>query len=121
MIMPSHAKNVKLYNDPVPLFARYQVEGYLGGDVQSGRAAESGGYIVIGIDRSAVAIDVNCGRSTTAGAIEETAFQAPTGGGGENRAPAAPARLCRAIVIDSSTWTSATRTPWNTVSRTGCI
>ncbi|MGR3756008.1 MAG: ribonuclease E/G, partial [Tranquillimonas sp.] len=26
MIMPSHAKNVKHYQDPLPLFARYQVE-----------------------------------------------------------------------------------------------
>ena len=31
MIMPSHAKNVKLYTEPMPLFARYQVESYLSG------------------------------------------------------------------------------------------
>ncbi len=29
MIMPSHAKNVKLYAEQMPLFARHQVEGYL--------------------------------------------------------------------------------------------
>jgi len=31
MIMPSHAKNVKRYNEQLPLYARYQVEGYLNG------------------------------------------------------------------------------------------
>ena len=31
MIMPSHAKNVKNYHDQMPLFARHQVESYLGG------------------------------------------------------------------------------------------
>jgi ribonuclease E len=41
MIMPSHAKQVKHYHRPMPLFARYQVEGYLG-HVQPGRAAEIG-------------------------------------------------------------------------------
>jgi ribonuclease E len=29
MIMPSHAKNVQIYHDTMPLFARYQVESYL--------------------------------------------------------------------------------------------
>ena len=29
MIMPSHAKNVKFYTEQLPLYARYQVEGYL--------------------------------------------------------------------------------------------
>ncbi|MBP8930389.1 MAG: ribonuclease E/G, partial [Paracoccus sp.] len=31
MIMPSHAKNVKHYTDQMPLYARFQVESYLGG------------------------------------------------------------------------------------------
>jgi ribonuclease E len=39
MIMPSHAKNVKHYTDPMPLFARYQVESYLADDVQPGRCS----------------------------------------------------------------------------------
>jgi ribonuclease E len=45
MIMPSHAKNVKLYAEPMPLFARFQVESYLAGmfnpTVQLRRAATS--------------------------------------------------------------------------------
>ncbi|MFN6951729.1 MAG: Rne/Rng family ribonuclease, partial [Albidovulum sp.] len=75
MIMPSHAKNVKLYNEPLPLFARYQVETYLGAMFNPTVQLKSGGYIVIGITEALVAIDVNSGRSTKEGSIEETALK----------------------------------------------
>ncbi|WP_415920551.1 Rne/Rng family ribonuclease [Tateyamaria sp. SN6-1] len=73
MIMPSHAKNVKQYTDALPLFARYQVETYLGAMFNPTVQLKSGGYIVIGITEALVAIDVNSGRSTKEGSIEETA------------------------------------------------
>ncbi|MFV2052954.1 Rne/Rng family ribonuclease [Aliiroseovarius sp. YM-037] len=73
MIMPSHAKNVKHYNDPMPLFARYQVESYLAGMFNPTVQLKSGGYIVIGVTEALVAIDVNSGRATKEGSIEETA------------------------------------------------
>ncbi|MCA1334109.1 Rne/Rng family ribonuclease [Pseudooceanicola marinus] len=73
MIMPSHAKNVKHYTDPLPLFARYQVESYLGGMFNPTVQLKSGGYIVIGVTEALVAIDVNSGRATKEGSIEETA------------------------------------------------
>ncbi|MFD1797231.1 Rne/Rng family ribonuclease [Paracoccus aurantiacus] len=73
MIMPSHAKNVKHYSDPMPLFARYQVEGYLGGMFNPVVQLKSGGYIVIGVTEALVAIDVNSGRATKEGSIEDTA------------------------------------------------
>ncbi|MEL6691349.1 MAG: ribonuclease E/G, partial [Pseudomonadota bacterium] len=47
MIMPSHAKNVKQYNESLPLFARYQVESYLGAMFNPTVQLKSGGYIVI--------------------------------------------------------------------------
>ncbi|WP_299686443.1 Rne/Rng family ribonuclease [uncultured Tateyamaria sp.] len=75
MIMPSHAKNVKLYGESLPLFARYQVETYLGGMFNPTVQLKSGGYIVIGITEALVAIDVNSGRSTKEGSIEETALK----------------------------------------------
>jgi len=75
MIMPSHAKNVKLYTESLPLFARYQVETYLGGMFNPTVQLKSGGYIVIGITEALVAIDVNSGRSTKEGSIEETALK----------------------------------------------
>jgi ribonuclease E len=75
MIMPSHAKNVKLYTESLPLFARYQIETYLGGMFNPTVQLKSGGYIVIGITEALVAIDVNSGRSTKEGSIEETALK----------------------------------------------
>ncbi|WP_299702487.1 ribonuclease E/G [uncultured Tateyamaria sp.] len=75
MIMPSHAKNVKQYQDSLPLFARYQVETYLGGMFNPTVQLKSGGYIVIGVTEALVAIDVNSGRATKEGSIEETALK----------------------------------------------
>ncbi|WP_419738011.1 Rne/Rng family ribonuclease [Ruegeria sp.] len=75
MIMPSHAKNVKRYEDALPLFARYQVETYLAGMFNPTVQLKSGGYIVIGVTEALVAIDVNSGRATKEGSIEETALK----------------------------------------------
>ena len=75
MIMPSHAKNVKHYHDAMPLFARFQVESYLGGMFNPVVQLRSGGYIVIGITEALVAIDVNSGKATKEGSIEETALK----------------------------------------------
>ena len=75
MIMPSHAKNVKLYADTMPLFARYQVEGYLASMFNPVVQLPSGGYIVIGVTEALVAIDVNSGRATKEGSIEQTALK----------------------------------------------
>ncbi|MFY1708853.1 Rne/Rng family ribonuclease [Tritonibacter scottomollicae] len=75
MIMPSHAKNVKNYQDQMPLFARYQVETYLGGMFNPTVQLKSGGYIVIGVTEALVAIDVNSGRATKEASIEDTALK----------------------------------------------
>ncbi|MGB5870013.1 MAG: ribonuclease E/G, partial [Albidovulum sp.] len=75
MIMPSHAKNVKNYNEAMPLFARFQVESYLGGMFNPTVQLRSGGYIVIGVTEALVAIDVNSGRATKEGSIEDTALK----------------------------------------------
>ena len=42
MLMPSHAKNVKPYKEPEPLFIRFQVERQLDGDVLAARGAAIG-------------------------------------------------------------------------------
>ena len=75
MIMPSHAKQVVRYQDQTPLFAKYQVEGYLSGMFNPVVQLKSGGYIVIGVTEALVAIDVNSGRATKEGSIEETALK----------------------------------------------
>ena len=75
MIMPSHTKNVKHYSDPLPLFSRYQVETYLTSMFNPVVQLKSGGYLVIGVTEALVAIDVNSGRATKEGSIEETAVK----------------------------------------------
>jgi ribonuclease E len=75
MILPAQAKQVVRHTDPVPLFAKYQVESYLGGMFNPVVQLKSGGYIVIGITEALVAIDVNSGRATKEGSIEDTALK----------------------------------------------
>jgi ribonuclease E len=74
MIMPSHAKNVKHYVDGMPLFARFQVETFMDGMFNPTVQLKSGGYLVIGITEALVAVDVNSGRATKEGSIEQTAL-----------------------------------------------
>ena len=75
MIMPSHSKNVKYYDNGLPLFARYQVESFLSAMFNPIVQLKSGGYIVIGVTEALVAIDVNSGRATKEGSIEDTALK----------------------------------------------
>jgi ribonuclease E len=75
MIMSSHAKNVKHYTESLPLLARFQVESYLSSMFNPTVQLKSGGYIVIGVTEALVAIDVNSGRATKEGSIEETALK----------------------------------------------
>ena len=73
MIMPSHAKNVINYKEQMPLFARHQIESYLSGMFNPTVQLPSGGYIVIDTTEALVAVDVNSGRATKEGSIEQTA------------------------------------------------
>lgn len=74
-LMPSHAKNVKLYKDSVPLFYRHQAEEQLDAMYRSSLELKSGGYIVINPTEALVAIDVNSGKATKERHIEETALK----------------------------------------------
>jgi ribonuclease E len=75
MIMPTHARNVVNYQEQLPLFARFQVESYLASMFNPVVQLKSGGYIVIGVTEALVAIDVNSGRATKEGSIEDTALK----------------------------------------------
>jgi ribonuclease E len=75
MLMPSHAKNVKLYKEPVPLFQRHHIEAQLDAMFQPTVTLKSGGYIVINQTEALVSIDVNSGRATREHSIEETAHK----------------------------------------------
>ena len=75
LLMPSHAKKVQLYSDPVPLFHRAGVETQLAQLLNPVVTLKSGGYIVMNPTEALVAIDVNSGRSTREYNIEETALK----------------------------------------------
>ncbi len=74
-VMPQNVIKLKLYEDTVPLFSRYQVEH----QIESAYAREvrlsSGGALVIDPTEALTSIDVNSARATKGGDIEETALQ----------------------------------------------
>ncbi|MDE2437010.1 MAG: ribonuclease E/G, partial [Sphingomonadales bacterium] len=74
LLMPSHAKRVKQYADPVPLFQRYGAEDQLSAMYDPVVQLKSGGYIVINPTEALVSIDINSGRSTKEHGIEATAL-----------------------------------------------
>ena len=75
MLMPTHSKKIKKYNDKIPIFSFFNVEEYLAGMFNPTVQLKSGGYIVIGITEALVAIDVNSGKATKESGIEETALR----------------------------------------------
>ena len=75
MLMPTHSKKIKKYNDKIPIFSFFNVEEYLSGMFNPTVQLKSGGYIVIGTTEALVAIDVNSGKATKESGIEETALR----------------------------------------------
>ena len=74
LLMPSHARKVKQYADPVSLYQRYGVEDQLAGMYNPVVQLKSGGYLVINPTEALVSIDINSGRSTREHNIEQTAL-----------------------------------------------
>jgi ribonuclease E len=75
MLMPSHAKNVKLYQEGLPIFTRHGIESQLDAMFTPVMQLRSGGYIVLNQAEALVAIDVNSGRATREHHIEDTALK----------------------------------------------
>jgi ribonuclease E len=75
MLMPGHARSVKLYSDTQPLLSRYGVENQLDAMFSPVVQLRSGGYIVLNQAEALVAIDVNSGRATREHHIEDTALK----------------------------------------------
>ncbi|RZF64304.1 ribonuclease E/G [Sphingomonas populi] len=73
LLMPSHARKVQHYSDPVPLFQRAGVEDQLSAMYHPVVQLKSGGYLVINPTEALVSIDINSGRSTREHNIEQTA------------------------------------------------
>jgi ribonuclease E len=75
MLMPSHARNVKLYKDARPLFSRHQIESQLDTLFSQTVTLQSGGYMVINQTEALVSIDINSGKATREHNIEDTAYK----------------------------------------------
>jgi ribonuclease E len=74
-IMPHYQNKVRLYQDAVPLFNRYQIESQIETAFERVVQLPSGGSIVIDPTEALVSIDINSARATKGGDIEETALQ----------------------------------------------
>jgi ribonuclease E len=74
IISPRHTKIVKPYKDPQPIFSKNRIEEQIGSVFASKVALESGGHIVINPTEALISIDVNSGRATRKGSMEETAY-----------------------------------------------
>src|SRR5580704_12945199 len=70
---PDAQRKLKLYQDPVPLFTRCQIESQIESAYSHKVTLPSGGSLVIDHTAALVSIDINSARSTRGGDIEATA------------------------------------------------
>ena len=73
-IAPALVARIELYAEPEPIFERYGVEAEIERALHSRVPLPSGGSCVINQTEALVAIDVNTGRFTGKGDLEETVF-----------------------------------------------
>ncbi|WP_077278708.1 ribonuclease E/G [Thioalkalivibrio denitrificans] len=73
-VMPNNLRKLKLYEEHVPLFNRYQIESQIEAAFQRQVTLPSGGAIVIDHTEALISIDVNSARATKGSDIEDTAL-----------------------------------------------
>jgi ribonuclease E len=73
-VMPNNQKKLRLYEEEVPLFTRYQIESQIESAFQRIVQLPSGGAIVIDHGEALTSIDINSARATKGADIEETAL-----------------------------------------------
>jgi len=71
---PPLTDRIKLYQDPLPLFSRFQIEQQIENAYKREVELPSGGSIVIDHTEAMISIDINSARATTGSDIEETAY-----------------------------------------------
>lgn len=74
LMRPDFISRVKLYNDSIPLFSRFQIESQIEMAFQREVTLPSGGAIVIDHTEALISIDINSAKATRGGDIEETAY-----------------------------------------------
>ena len=75
LVMPQYRDRIKVYEDPIPMFNRFQIEAQIETAFQREVRLPSGGSIVIDPTEALVSIDINSAKATRGGDIEETALQ----------------------------------------------
>jgi len=73
-VMPHNLGKLKLYQDTIPLFNRFQIESQIEFAFQREVTLPSGGAIVIDHTEAMISIDINSARATKGSDIEETAL-----------------------------------------------
>jgi len=73
-VMPNNLRKLKLYQETVPLFSRYQIETQIENAFERNVRLPSGGSIVVDQTEALTAIDVNSSKATKGSDIEDTAF-----------------------------------------------
>ncbi len=73
-VIPHNLNKLKLYQDSIPLFTRFQIESQIETAYQREVGLPSGGGIVIDYTEALVSIDINSARATKGSDIEETAL-----------------------------------------------
>ena len=73
-VMPQYENRIKLYDDKLPLFNRYQIESQIESAFERQVQLPSGGSIVIDPTEALISIDINSSRATRGADIEETAL-----------------------------------------------
>ena len=73
MVMPGSLSKLKLFEDKLPLFNRFQIENQIESAFSREVTLPSGGAIVIDHTEALISIDVNSARATRGSDIEETA------------------------------------------------
>lgn len=73
-VMPQYENRIKLYEDALPLFNRYQIEAQIESAFEREVKLPSGGSVVIDPTEALISIDINSSRATRGADIEETAL-----------------------------------------------
>jgi ribonuclease E len=73
-VMPQNLGKLKLYQETIPLFNRFQIESQIESAFQREVTLPSGGAIVIDHTEALISIDINSARATRGSDIEETAL-----------------------------------------------
>jgi len=73
-VMPHNVRKLKIYEDPVPLFNRFQIETQIESAFARTVELPAGGVLVIDHTEALLSIDINSARATKGADIEETAL-----------------------------------------------